>query len=114
MDQLTTMQTEFQTKSQSYQSKRSTMADAARIAAEGELGDLQKRIQDYQQTAEKAVEAKGNELIKPVADKAKAAVAAIAKEKGYTYVFDSSTTAFIVSPEGDDLMPAAKLKLGLK
>ena len=78
------------------------------------MQDLQKRFQDYQGTAQQQVEAKGNELTKPLVDKARAAIAAIAKEKGYTYVLNSSQTDLIVSPDADDLLPAAKLKLGLK
>ena len=111
---LTTMNTELQGKLKDYNDKKATMTDAVRIAKENELQDLQKRFQDYQGTAQQQVEAKGNELTKPLVDKARAAIAAIAKEKGYTYVLNSSQTDLIVSPDADDLLPAAKLKLGLK
>lgn len=114
VDQLTAMNTELQTKLKDYQDKKATMSDAVRVQKEGELQDLQKRFQDYQNTAQQQVEAKGNELTKPLVDKARAAIAAVAKEKGYTYVLNSSQTDLIVAPDGDDLMAAVKLKLGLK
>ncbi|TFF33384.1 OmpH family outer membrane protein [Mucilaginibacter psychrotolerans] len=114
VDQLTAMNTELQTKLKDYQDKKATMSDAVRIQKETELQDLQKRFQDYQTTAQQQVEAKGNELTKPLVDKARAAIATVAKEKGYTYVLNSSQTDLIVAPDADDLMATVKLKLGLK
>lgn len=114
IDQLTTMNTELQSKGQAYQAQRATMTDAIRTAKESELSDLQKRFQDYQNTAQQQVDAKRNELGKPILDKARAAAAQVAKDKGYTYVFDSSQTELIVSPPSDDLMADVKAKLGIK
>jgi outer membrane protein len=114
IDVLTSMNTEYQSKGQAYQAQRATMTDAIRTSKEAELADLQKRLQDEQTTAQQQVDAKRNELGKPIIDKARAAAAEIAKEKGYTYVINSAQTDLIVSPPGDDLMPAAKAKLGLK
>ncbi|WP_374950621.1 OmpH family outer membrane protein [Mucilaginibacter sp.] len=114
MDQLTALNTELQNKSKEYQDKRASMTDAVRVAKENELQDLSKRFQDYQTTASQSVEAKGNELTTPLVTKVRTAVAAVAKEKGYTYVINSTSTDLIVSPPGDDLMPAVKLKLGIK
>ena len=114
IDQLTAMNTELQTKGQAFQSQTATMTDATRAAKQTELQDLQKRIQDYNNTAQQQVEAKTNELSKPLIDKARSAVTSVAKEKGYTYVLDSSQTTLIVSPEGDDMMASVKAKLALK
>jgi outer membrane protein len=114
IDQLTALNTELQTKSQAYQAGLSTMTPAVKTAKESELNDLNKRMQDYQTSAQQQVEAKGNELSKPLLDKVKAAVTAVAKEKGYGYVIDTSQTALLVAPDGDNLMAAVKLKLALK
>jgi len=113
-DQLTLMNNELQTKGKEFQSQSATMTDATRTAKQTELQDLSKRMQDYDTNAQQQVQAKANELEKPIVDKARAAVAEAAKEKGYTYVLDSSQVQLIVSPEGDDLMAASKAKLGLK
>ncbi|MBD1365210.1 OmpH family outer membrane protein [Mucilaginibacter sp. ZT4R22] len=112
--QLTAMNTELQAKGKDFQDKGATMTDAVKVAKQNELQDLSKRFQDYQATAQQQVEAKGNELTKPLVDKARAAIAAVAKEKGYTYVLNSSQTDLIVSPDADDLMAAVKIKLALK
>ena len=114
IDQLTAMNTELQSKGADYQKNQGTMTDAARTAKQAELQDIQKRMQDYQNTAQQQVDAKTNELSKPMIDKARAAIAAVAKEKGYNYVLDSSQIQMLVSPEGDDLMEPVKTKLALK
>ncbi len=114
IDQLNTMNTEFQTKGQAYEAKRTTMTDAARTASESELQDMQKRMQDYQNNARQQVDAKSNELMKPVADKVRGAITAVAKEKGYAYVLDAGQIDLIVAPTADNMQPAVKAKLGLK
>jgi outer membrane protein len=114
IDQLTTMNTELQSKGQAYQAQRATMTDAIRTAKEAELTDMQKRFQDYQNTAQQQVDAKKSELGKPIIDKARAAATQVAKEKGYTWVINTSNTDLIVAPTGDDMMDAVKAKLGVK
>ncbi|MGZ3753409.1 MAG: OmpH family outer membrane protein [Mucilaginibacter sp.] len=114
IDQLTSMNNEYATKGQAYQAQRATMTDAVRSVKESELSDIQKRMTDFQTSAQQQVSNKTNELSKPLIDKARAAVALVAKEKGYTYVIDSYSTDLIVSPPGDDLMADVKAKLGIK
>jgi outer membrane protein len=116
IDQLTAMNTEYTTKGKEYQAQQATMTDAIRTAKQTELADIQKRMTDYQENARQQVEAKTNELLKPITDKVKDAVTAVAKEKGYTFVYNSSQTQslVIVAPDGDDITAATKLKLGVK
>ena len=113
-DNLTLLQTEYATKAKDYEAKRATMTEAARTLKEGELQDLQKRYQEGSNTASTQIEAKSTELSKPLIDKVRAAVALVAKEKGYTYVINTTQTELIVSPDADDLTAAVKLKLNLK
>jgi len=113
-DALAGMNTEYQSKVKAYQAGLTTMNDATKTAKEAELQDLQKRMSDYNTTAQQQFDAKTNELSKPLIDKVHAAVTDVAKEKGYNYVLDSGQTQLLVSPAGDDLMTAVKAKLGLK
>jgi len=112
-DQYTLLNNEFNTKADAFQKGQATMTEAQKTTSRAELGDLQKRVQDFQTSAQQSLEAKEAELIKPLTDKVHAAVTAVAKEKGYTFVFNSSSTELLVSPEADDLLPAVKAKLGL-
>ncbi|MES2266531.1 MAG: OmpH family outer membrane protein [Bacteroidota bacterium] len=114
IDQLSTMNTELQNKGKEYQAGQDKMTDAVRTTKQAELQDIQKRMQDLQTNAQQQVDNKAGELYKPLTAKATAAINAVAKEKGYTYVFNTSQTQLLVSPPADDLTAAVKLKLGLK
>ena len=56
-----------------------------------------------------------SELMKPLVDRAKKAIEEVAKENGYSYIFDTSTGvgALLYTPESDDIMPLVKKKLGI-
>ncbi|MEO8884731.1 MAG: OmpH family outer membrane protein [Mucilaginibacter sp.] len=114
IDAIQKLGTEYQNKAKDYEAKRATMSEAARTVAESELGDLQKRTTDLQNKAQQDVAAKGDEQMQPLVAKVKAAITAVAKEKGYTYVINTSSTDLIVAPEADNLLAAVKLKLALK
>jgi outer membrane protein len=114
VDQIGAMQTELQTKGQEYTKGQATMTDAVRASKQAELQDMQNRIQSLNQKAQTDVEAKSNELFKPLSDKARTAIESVAKEKGYGYVINSNQTQLLVSPPADDLTDAVKAKLGLK
>ncbi|MGI4898414.1 MAG: OmpH family outer membrane protein, partial [Janthinobacterium lividum] len=99
---------------QSYDAKRASMTEAARTAKESELQDMNKRLQDYNTTARQKVDEKTKSLSDPLFAKLRAAIQAVAKEKGYNYVLDTSQTELLVSPDADNLLAAVKAKLGLK
>jgi len=113
-DQIAIIQNELNTKGNAFTKESATMTDAVRTAKQAELQDINKRLQEYSNSAQQQFSDKSNELSKPLIDQIKAAVTAVAKEKGYNYVLDSGQVTLIVAPEGDDLMAAVKLKLGLK
>jgi len=112
-DGLQAMQVEYQTKGADYEKNKTTWNDAIRLAKEGELTDIQKRMQDYNTTAQQKLDQRQQELAKPLFDKVKLAVNTVAKEKGYSYVFDSSQQIMLVSPDSDDLTESVKTKLGV-
>jgi|SRR3569833_1893803 len=114
LDVLTGMNNDFKAKAADYEKNRATMSDAARTATEAELSDMQKRLQDYSNSSQQKVEARSAELAKPLFEKMRAAVAQVAKEKGYNYVINTAQTDLIVSPPGDDLTAGVKAKLGIK
>lgn len=111
--QLQTMYGEYQTKLQDYQANARTMSDIIRQTKEKELADLESRIQTFQQQADTDLQEKQVELLQPLLDKAKNAINAVAKENGYTYIFDIGTGAFLYYEKGDNILPLVKAKLGL-
>lgn len=113
-DQLTAMQTELQNKYNDYLAKKDSLSDILVQTKEKELQDLQTRIQNFQTSAQQDLQKKQQELLQPVIDKAKNAIQKVAKEKGYSYVFDTSVGALLYWPENsDDLLPLVKKELGL-
>lgn len=112
--QLKTMTIEYQTKLQSYQTKADSLPEAIKQTKEKELYDLQTRIQDFQQTAQESIQKKKEEIYGPILKKAEDAIKALAKEKSYAYIFDTSVGAVVFAQESDDLMAAVKSKLGIK
>ena len=113
-DQLTAMQTELQNKYNDYLAKKDSLSDILVQTKEKELQDLQTRIQNFQTSAQQDLQKKQQELLQPVIEKAKNAINKVAKEKGYSYVFDTSVGALLYWPEdSDDLLPLVKKELGL-
>lgn len=78
-----------------------------------ELQDLQKRIEKFEQSAQKEVQQMEQTLSVPILEKAKKMIEQVANERGYTHVFDVSAGGMIVFPKGDDITDATKTKMGI-
>ncbi len=113
-NQLQTMYLEYQTKLQDYQTNSRTMSDIIRQTKEKELADMETRIQDFQQQADTDMQDQQAKLLQPLLDKAKKAIEDVAKENGYTYIFDAGVGVLLYYEKGDNIMPLVKAKLGLK
>jgi outer membrane protein len=114
VDQIKTMQTELESKYKAYQAGAKTMSDAIKDVKEKELQDLQGRIGSFEQTAKEKIDDKVSELIAPINDKAQKAIEAVAKEKGYNYILDSSAGGLLYATPSDNIIDAVKAKLGIK
>ncbi|MER3497518.1 MAG: hypothetical protein C4308_02190 [Chitinophagaceae bacterium] len=77
-----------------------------------DLNILAYQVQNWQTITQQAIQNKEEELLAPLYTKVITALRTVAKEKGYTYVL--SKDAFLVAPDGDDLLPAVAAKLGVK
>lgn len=113
-NQLKTMSAEYQGKIADFKSKEGSMADPIRDAKLKEISDLEERIQTFQESAQSSMQKKKEELYTPVLKKAEEAINAIAKEKGYSYIFDTSAGTLLFAQESDDILALVKGKLGLK
>jgi len=111
-DQIKTMFNDYQAKLKDYTEKNKTMSEAVREVKEKELGDLQNRIQEFQQSAEEKMGKKRQELFKPILDKAQKAIKDVGTEGGYDYIFDGSNLLYF--KESENILPLVKAKLGIK
>lgn len=112
---LTAMQSEFERKYQDYIATADSLSPLIRQTKEGELGEMQQRIQTFQQTAQKDLGEKENELLQPIILKARNAITAVSEEGGYIYVFDIGTGMILHhSADSEDILPLVKVKLGIQ
>ncbi|WP_161596765.1 OmpH family outer membrane protein [Chitinophaga vietnamensis] len=105
---------EYTRMAQEFDSLPKNTSQAVRELKVKSLQTAQANIQEYRGRMEEKMAAKEQELLKPIVDKAKTALKAVAKEKGYSLVIDNSRDAVLIAEETDDLMAAAKAKLGIK
>jgi len=112
--QFNTMKAELETKMQDYQANSATMSALIKQLKEKEITDLQSRIQEFQYSAQEDIEGKEKELLQPIIDKARKAIEDVAKENGYTYVFDTSAGVLLYSEPSDNIMSLVKKKLGIQ
>lgn len=110
-DTYNSMVEEFQTKYQQYQQKSSTWTQAIRESKEKELGDIQNRIQEFQQTIQAELQQQQSQLMAPIQQKALDVVNKLAKAGGYVYVFQSTDVLYVDPAQSTDLTPAARLEL---
>lgn len=113
-DQLQAMGKEYEKKVQEYQASEKTMTDAMKEVKVKEIQDLEKRIESTNQSAQEKVEKKRQDLLQPIIDKADKAIKAVANEKGYDYIFDTSTGALLHVKASDNILPFVKAKLGIQ
>ncbi len=112
-EQVKAMQAELQTKYAEFQEKSKDLAEVVRASKEKELNDLNTRIQEFQQQAQTDYQKKTAELSKPVYEKAKRAIDAVAKENGYRYALDTSNGMVLYSEPADDIIALVIKKLGI-
>jgi outer membrane protein len=113
-EQIDIMMKEYQSKGQQYQANEKTMSDAMKEVRMKEIQDLQNRIESTQQSAQEKLQQKKQDIYSPILDKASKAIQAVAKEKGYDYVFDKSGGTLLFGKDGDNILPLVKAKLGIK
>lgn len=85
---------------------------SVRATIRGEMQSLAYELQNWQTLAQQATESKQNDLLAPIYKRVLDAIRAVAKEKGYTHIFNKE--AFLVAPDGDDMLLLVAAKLNVK
>jgi len=108
----------FQPKLDDYQKNGQTMSPVIRADREKELQNAQAAIQEFSQNSETALQQKQQQLLAPVLEKIDKTVKEVAKENGYTYVFNTdagpgTTPILLVAPDADNISDLVFKKLGV-
>ncbi|WP_207539250.1 OmpH family outer membrane protein [Flavobacterium johnsoniae] len=100
---------EYQTKIKKYEAEAATVTEAVNGDRSKEVQDMQKRIVDYRDNAQKELQQKETDIVKPLMEKVRASIQKIGKAKGYQYVLDGST---LLLADGPNITADVKKDLG--
>ena len=100
---------EYQTKIKKYEAEAATATDAVNNERSKEVQDMQKRIGDYRENAQKELQQKETDIVKPLMEKVKASIQKVGKAKGFQYILDGST---LLLSDGPNLTADVKKDLG--
>lgn len=110
-----TMQNEYQQKLAAYQQDEANLEGPVKETRQQEIIDLQNRIQKLQDSSSDQINQKQMELLQPLEDKVMAAINSVAKQKGYTYIFDSTKgSGLLYGPPSDNVTDFVKAELGVQ
>lgn len=104
---------EYRSKLQSFEQNSGNMSETQRNDKQRELKNLEERIQKFRQDAQKQVSQKRSELLEPIMQNVNDAIQQVAKEKGYTYVFDASQGSILYAEESRNITPMVRQRLDL-
>ncbi|MCB0794738.1 MAG: OmpH family outer membrane protein [Flavobacteriales bacterium] len=113
-ERLKAMAAEYQQKVTEAQAAESTMTQTEREMAIREISELEGRIQDAQEKAQEDLAKQEEELLRPMVERTNKVIEEVAKEKGFTYIFDTSTGMVLYWDSGEDILPLVKEKLGIQ
>ena len=100
---------EYQAKLKKYETESATVTEAINGERSKEVQDMQKRIVDFRDNAQKELQTKESEIVKPLMEKVRASIQKVGKAKGFQYVLDGST---LLLADGTNLTADIKKDLG--
>ena len=107
------MEGEYTRKAAEYQKEQSSWDETIKRVRMEEIHTIKLKMQNYYDMASKKLSDKRNELYIPVHKKIDQAVAEVAKEQGFLYVWDVKNLKYC-SPQAVDITSMIKRKLGIK
>ena len=100
---------EYQGKLKKYEAEAATVTEAVNGERGKEVQDMEKRITDYRTNAQKELQQKESDIVKPLMEKVKASIQKVGRAKGFQYVLES-TPLFLA--DGTNLTADVKKDLG--
>ncbi|HTG65793.1 MAG TPA: OmpH family outer membrane protein [Flavobacterium sp.] len=100
---------EYQTKLKKYEGESTTVTEAVNTERSKEVQDMQKRIVDFRDNAQKELQQKESDIVKPLMEKVRASIQKVGKAKGFQYVLDGSS---LLLADGPNITADVKKDLG--
>ncbi len=117
-NELKRMSKEFEDKYAAYEKGQGQMSEVIKKDREAELQSLQSRVQEFQTNAQKTLQDKYGQLVNPVIQKIQKNIDIVAKENGFTYVFNldagaGTTPILLFAPEDGNISDLVLKKMGV-
>ena len=93
-----------------YDAEAPTQSDEENAKRMKEVEDIKVSIAQYQQQAQQGIQKKEFDLLKPITEKAKAAIEKVAAAQGFGYVLEAGG---LIVKKGKDLMADVKAEMGI-
>jgi len=106
------MKSELKSKTERYEAEAATKTQEENEKRYVEVQTDNQDMQQYAASAQKKLQKKEMELLKPITEKAKAAILKVAKAQGFNYVLDSAQGGGVIMAEGKNLLTDVKKELG--
>ncbi len=105
-------QSSLETAIEKFNKDSATMSVSVKDVKRGELQKMLNDLQAEDQRIQQQLQQRQQELIAPINRKAFDAVQAVAKENGYSFIFEKD--ALLVAPPGDDVLQLVAKKMNIK
>jgi outer membrane protein len=114
--ELTKMGDEYQKKVSDYLAEQDKLEKNIAEARAQEIDQLQQRIQNFREMAQKDIQQQQQTKVAPIIEKINKAIQAVGEKEGFTYIFDiSQGNILYFSPtQCTDVMPLVKKELGIQ
>ena len=100
---------EYQGKLKKYEAEAATVTEAINGERSKEVQDMQSRIVAFRDNAQKELQQKESDIMKPLYEKVRASIQKVGKAKGFQYVLDGSS---LLLADGPNLTLDVKKDLG--
>jgi len=117
LNHLEIMSAELNTKYESYLKESKNLNEVIKQIKEQELSDMDRRIQEFQTTAQTQLQEKQTELFQPIYAKVDKAIKDVGTENGFFYIFNTSQGGQLLyfdESKSTNITALAKEKLKIK
>ena len=111
--ELKVMSDEYEKKYSDFIAQQDSLTENIRLRRMQELEDINQRSQNFIQVSQQDFQKKQGELLTPIQEKLRNAIAAVGKENGYLYILDPQIVLY-KSDTAIDATAQVKAKLGIQ
>ncbi len=114
-EELKLMQNEYNKKYSDFITYQSSLAENIKLRRMQELTDLENKMQQFTQLAQKDIEEQEKIMLEPIRKKISDAIRAVGIERNFTVIYDLADSGIaFVNPAAVNATPLVKARLGIK